>query len=241
MQYLPIKTRRLNPPQDDLFSVLDESLINLKEEDLVLITSKVVAIHQGRSLAFKDAPAKRELVEQEAEEFIEGHNKYFSSPLAIKYGAMFYGAGIDESNSGEYYTFLPDEPFEAAKEIWQYLKEKHKLEKLGVIITDSHSLPLRRGVSGISIGNWGFHPINNHVGKRDLFGREMKLSSTNISDSVSAGAAAVSGETDESTPLVIAREVPNVVFTDQDTRDEVLVAPEDDIYYPVTKIFYEKD
>ena len=240
MHYIPVKTRIMRPPQDDLFQVLDESLADVREKDIVLITSKVVAIHQGRCV-FREGADKRSLVEAEAEYLIEGYRQYAESPLAIKYGAMFYGAGIDESNSGDYYTLLPDTPYESSKAIWKFLTQKFQLKNIGVIITDSHSQPLRRGCLGISIGVWGFHPINHHVGKQDLFGRTIRLSSTNIADTVSAGAATVSGEAAECTPIVIARNVPNVRFTKQDTRHEILMPPEDDIYYPITRVFYERD
>lgn len=238
MQYIPIKTRIMMPPQDDLFSVLDESLIDLEEQDLLLVTSKIVAIHQGLCIPIESVD-KRKLVEQEAEHWIEAPAQYKDSPLAIKYGAMFFGAGIDESNSNNTYTLLPHEPFAAAKEIWQYVTKKHHLKELGVIITDSHSLPMRKGVLGISIGLWGFHPVDHHVGKKDLFGRVLQLSSTNIADAVSAGAAAVSGEADEGTPIVIARNVPNVVFTTADIRHEMLIDPKDDIYSTLLKPFFE--
>ena len=241
MQYIPIKTSVMQPPQDDLFSLLDEALIDVQEGDLILVTSKIVAIHQGRCIHFSDVSEKRALVEQEAEQWIEGHPQYAQSPIAIKYGAMFYGAGIDESNSGEYYSLLPETPFEAARDIWQYVIEKHAVKNVGIIITDSHSMPLRYGTLGISIGFWGFHPIDDHVGKKDLFFRTIRLSSTSIVDAVSAGAAAVTGEADECTPVTIARGVPHVRFTKEDTRDEILIPHKDDIYYPVTKVFFEKD
>jgi len=48
MQWIPIKTRTLFPPQDDLFAVFDESLVDVQEGDIVLVTSKVLAIYQGR-------------------------------------------------------------------------------------------------------------------------------------------------------------------------------------------------
>lgn len=239
MQYIPIKTRIMQPPKDDMYTLLDEYLTDVREGDMVLITSKIVAIHQGQCIPISDTLEKRTLVEQEAEYFVEGHLKYAQSPLAIKYGALFFGAGIDESNSNGYYTLLPKKPFDVAQEIWEYLRRKHNITNLAVVITDSHSLPLRRGCLGISIGLWGFHPIDHHVGKPDLFGRIMRLSSTNIADAVSAGAAAVSGEADECTPIIIVRGVPNVRFTSADTRHEILMPPEDDIYYPLLKIFYE--
>lgn len=238
MQYIPIKTRVMQPPKDDLYSVLDESVTDLQEGDLVLVTSKVVSIHQGKCVPV-DSVEKRALVEKESEYFVEGNTKYYSSPLSIKYNGLFFAAGIDESNADGHYIPLPDDPFKSAQEIWEYLRAKHGIESLGVIVTDSHSIPLRLGCLGIAIGFWGMHPITDHVGKKDLFGKDMRYSSTNIVDAVSAGAAAVCGETTETTPIVLARGVSNVRFTKEDTREEILISGEDDLYYPLLKPFYE--
>ncbi len=108
------------------------------------------------------------------------------------------------------------------------------------MVTDSHTAPLRRGATSIGIGFWGFHTVNHHTGKKDIVGREMLLSATNLVDAVSGAATVVGGELDECTPLCIARDVPHVRFTKQDTRHELLVAPEDDIYSPLLKPFFEK-
>lgn len=239
MHYLPIKTAIMQPPKDDLYSILDQYLADLREGDVVLITSKVVSIHQGRCIPITEATSKRSLVEKEAEYYFDGQTKYANSPLAIKYGALFYGAGIDESNANGHYILLPEKPYEFAHEVWIHLREKHHIEKLGVIITDSHSLPLRRGCMSISIGLWGFHPIEHHAGKPDLFNRKLTISSTNIADALSAGASLVTGEGNECMPITIVRDVPNIRYTKHDTRHEILIAPEDDIYYPLLKPFFK--
>ncbi|MEK7638573.1 MAG: coenzyme F420-0:L-glutamate ligase [Patescibacteria group bacterium] len=239
MQYIPIKTRVVEPPQDDLFSVLAESLKDVQEGDVLLITSKIVSIHQGRCVPVGSVE-KRLLVEQEADYLIEGHQKFMMSPLAIKHHALFYAAGIDESNANGHYVLLPEKPFDMAEAIWKFVREAHGLTNVGVIITDSHSQPLRVGAVGVSLGWWGFHPTESHKGKLDLFGRPLHFSVTNIVDCLAAGAGAVCGETNESTPLVIARGVPHLRFTKVDTRHELFKSQTDDIYYPLLKPFYER-
>ncbi|MCD5382114.1 MAG: coenzyme F420-0:L-glutamate ligase [Candidatus Pacebacteria bacterium] len=240
MQYIPIKTRIMQPPKDDLFAVLDKYLTGVQEGDVVLITSKIVAIHQGRCIPNTEV-TKRQLVEQEADYLIEGHTKYAMSPLAIKYHAMFYGAGIDESNANDHFILLPQKAFDIAEEIWKYLKQKHTLKNVGVIITDSHSQPMRMGAIGVSLAWWGFHPIESHKGKLDLFNRHMQFCTTNIVDCIAAGSNAVSGETAECTPIIMVRDVPNLTFTNIDTRHEVFQSQKDDIYYPLMKPFYTNE
>lgn len=239
MEYFAIKTRIMQPPQDSLFAVLDEYLTNVEEGDIVLITSKIISIHQGRCVPI-DSANKRDLVEQEADYLLDFKDKLTQSPLAIVHHSLFYAAGIDESNADGHYVLLPKKPFDIAEEIWNYLREKHGLKNVGVIITDSHSQPLRIGAIGISIAWWGFHPIESHKEKKDLFGRPIHFSVTNIVDALAGGSAVVCGETNESTPIVIARDVPNIIYTKQDTRHEVFKSQKEDIYYPLLKPFYDK-
>lgn len=42
MEYRAIKTRILQPPKDDMYSVFDEYLTDVHENDIVLVTSKIV-------------------------------------------------------------------------------------------------------------------------------------------------------------------------------------------------------
>jgi len=240
MKYIPIKTPVLKPPQDNLFQILENVFTDLCEGDLILITSKVVSIHQGRCVPV-DQAKKRNLVKQEADYLIKGYEEFNLPPLAIKHHALFYDAGIDESNADGHYVLLPEKPFDEAERIWKFISEKYDIHKFGVIITDSHSQPMRIGAIGIAIGWWGFHPIESHRGKKDLFNRPLHFSVTNIVDCVAAGAGAVCGETNESTPIVIARDVPNIQFTKIDTRHDLFKSRKEDIFYPLLKPFYKDE
>lgn len=222
----------MKPPQDDLFSVLNEALSAIQEGDIIAVSSKVVAIHEGHCVPV-DMVDKKELVAKEAELCIP--RTYWSSPLTIKHSAFIGTAGIDESNADGHYVLLPKDPFVSAKNIHDYLTKRFQIKNVGVVITDSHSAPLRRGAAGVAIGWWGFHPTINHVGKPDLFGREFKIEVSNIADALASGAGLVMGETDECQPVVIIRGTPNTSFTDTDTKDELFVSFEDDTF----RVLYE--
>ena len=228
MQLFPIKTRVLIPPKDDLYSVLDEYLTDVREGDVVLITSKVVAIHEGRSVSIEDVMNKDILIQNESELFLPV--SYRSRPITVIHNAVIASAGIDESNGAGYYILLPVNPFNSAKEIHRYVKKKFGLTQLGIVLTDSHSEPLRYGAMSISIGCWGLEPVVSHVGKPDLFGRETEYAKTNMVDALSAAATLVSGECAEACPIVIARDVQNVVYTEEDPRPSLFVPYEEDIF-----------
>ena len=238
MKLIPIKTRTFTPPQDNLYVILDESLHGVEERDIVLVTSKVVSIHEGRCVHM-DSSEKSELVIQEADYLYSPEGR--AHPITIVHHALILSAGIDESNGYGYHILLPEKPYESAREIHTYLQNRFKLRDVGVIVTDSHSLPFRYGAMSVSIGHYGFNPVESHIGKPDLFGRVMQYSKTNLVDALAASATLVSGECAEAQPVVIARDVPNIIFTMEDTQKELCVPLEEDIYRALFRDFRKSD
>ncbi len=237
MHVLPVKTRIVRPPKDDLFGVLDEFLPKLSERDVVVVTSKIVSIGEGRCVAIGSLAEKDALIAKEADylaRFSETHRSVFS----IKGHAIVGSAGIDESNSNGYWTLWPKKPFDSAEEIWQHLRRKYGVNRLGIIITDSTSPPMRLGCIGTSIGFFGFHPLQRYIGKPDIFGRKFKFERANLVDGIAAAAVVAMGEGDEQTPLALVRDVPSLRFVSYDTSHELLIRPKEDIYYPILKPLY---
>lgn len=46
MQFIPVRTRLLQAPKDNLFSVFDDYFPQLEDGDMLFISSKILAIHQ---------------------------------------------------------------------------------------------------------------------------------------------------------------------------------------------------
>lgn len=233
MDFLPVKTRKFLPPKDDLFSLLDESLPALKEKDVVVISSKVVAIGQGRTVKARSMKQKLELIKQEA----DGYLKEQVHGLTLKGSALIPYAGIDRSNSNGYYVLWPKNPHLEAKKIWQYLRRRFRLKQLGVIIIDSFCLPLRWGHYGLSIGFFGFHPNRSFDGTKDIFGHKIKFANSNYVDALAGLSGVIMGETDEQTPLLIIRGFNKLQFTAQSCLDEFTAKPTNDLYAPLLKLF----
>jgi dihydrofolate synthase / folylpolyglutamate synthase len=221
------------PPKDDLWAAVVESLPELKDNDIVLVSSKVVAIDQGRCLATEDFD-KEQLIKEEAEIIIP--RSYQNSPLIVKHHAFIGSAGIDESNGDGYYILLPEDIFAFAKEFQRKLREHFNLSNLGMVVVDSHSVPFRYGAMGVALGWWGIEPVQDHRGRTDLFGRKIQYERSNLVDGLAAGATVLMGEVDECIPLVIARKVPNVTFSDEDTNKSLFMPYEVDAF----RILYEK-
>ena len=237
MKFIPVKTRAIMPPRDNIYPILDTSLKTLKEGDVLFITSKVLAIHQGRCVMV--APGiKERLIKKEAERYAPSHLRSWKNLyLTIKEHTLIANAGIDESNANGYYVLWPRGSTKLAKEIRAYLQKKFHIKKLAVVVTDSHIIPLRHGTFGISIGFYGMKPLYDYRGTPDIFGRLLKHTTKNIVDALAAMAVLLMGEGNEQTPMMVLRGAKFIVFTDKDTHRQSVVAPKNDLYAPLWKDF----
>ena len=121
MRFIKIKTRAFQPPRDDIYKLMNDHLPSLREGDILIVTSKIVAIHQGRCEKI-GKKTKRGLAMGEADMYLPGKNQY--SFLTIKDNAIVSSAGIDSSNGRGYYILPPNNPNSEARKIRQFLKKK---------------------------------------------------------------------------------------------------------------------
>ena len=225
MEVLPVRIPTLTPPQQDLAPVLAASLPPLTDRDIVCISSKVIAIDEGRCIPTSTAD-KAALIEAEADLVIPV--EYKTRPLTVKHHTFLGNAGIDESNGKGHHVLSPVDPFASAARWYAWLRACYQLTELGVVVTDSRSQPFRLGASGVALGWWGIEPIQSHIGELDLFGTELRYERSNVVDGLAAGANLVMGETNAGVPVVVARGVPECTFTDTNTREHLFVSPEHD-------------
>jgi F420-0:gamma-glutamyl ligase len=202
------------------------------EGRILAITSKIVSIAESRLVPRSEA-SKKELVHREADRIV-GELRY-ESILTVKHQHLIVSAGIDESNSenGDYILY-PRDPFESACRIHAGLKKHFALDRLGVLLTDSRTHPLRRGVVGISLAHFGFRGVDNKMGSSDLFGTPLKMTQVNVADAVAASAVFCMGESNESKPLALV-DAP-VSFEErplEDHRAECSLPWDEDMYSPV--------
>lgn len=242
MQVIPIKTKKFLPPKDDLYEEL-KRLPKLKEGDVLIITSKVLAIHQGRCVKIKTGSRKEktELAKKQTKYFLKRpYKKGKYSFLTIINKALISSAGIDKSNGNGYYILLPNKLKKQTREIWEFLKKRDHIKKLGVIVSDSQCVPMRLGTIGVSIGFFGFEPVIDVRKKPDIFGQPLQITRINLTDALAVIGNSIMGESSEQTPLVIIRGYKNIKYTTKDASQKLLINPKDDMYAPLLKIFKKK-
>jgi coenzyme F420-0:L-glutamate ligase len=238
MRIKPVQSLPITPHTITIDEFLDVTVPPLRDYSIVVITSKVVSICEG-SVVQMETISKSDLIHSEAEYYLPADNTYGLS-LTIKQGTLIINAGIDESNGSGHYILWPKDPMASAAYIRKYLMEKNSITHLGVVITDSRTMPLRWGVFGTAIAHAGFMGLKNYIGTKDIFSRKLIHTQANIAEGLAAAAVLVMGEGDECTPVAIIEDVPFVEFTDRPNIIDT-IALEADIYAPMlTKVEWKK-
>ena len=217
--------------------VLEHAGQYLKEKSVLVVASKIVSVSENRTCPIKQMD-KKQLVQQESDHYL-GTTQGFH--LTIKHQLLVPSAGIDESNSenGDYILY-PKDPFASVKTLATQIKNELSLKNLGIIMTDSRSFPLRRGVVGVALAYTGFQGIKSLVGETDLFGqRVLRVTKINLIDGLAAAAVLLMGEGGESRPLAIIDEIP-LVFTQDSDSSEMHIPLEEDLYYPLYQHLLQK-
>lgn len=221
LELFGIKTPLIRPG-DDVGSVLicsiRDSGLTIKDGDIIVLAESAVATAEGRvvdlmtvipgreaqELGEKYAvdPREMELVLQECDEILGGVP---GAVLTITRGNMSPNAGIDGSNAPEgCVVLLPEDPAASAARIRCQLQKAFGC-RLGIIVGDSRTQPMRLGCVGIALGCSGLRPVEDARGSKDLFGKELTITSKATADNLMSAAQLIMGEAGESIPAVVVR------------------------------------
>lgn len=212
---------------DILVKSLQETQIELHDNDIIVLAQKIVSKSEGRMVnlatvtpsqhaielaqkADKD-PRVMELMLQESNEVLR--IRIGTIIVEHKLGFVCANAGIDHSNvmSGgnteDYVLLLPEDPDRSARNIREKIKQTTG-KTIGVMIIDSHGRAWRNGTVGICIGLSGLPAIVDERGWKDLFGYALKITIVGVADELAAAASLVMGQAAEGIPAVHVRGFP---------------------------------
>ena len=233
MKVTAIKTKKVEVG-DKLFEILDESLPKLQERDVVVITSKIVAITQGRLIKNDGKITKHDVMLKEADYYLPEEYVNYGIYMTIKNNFMVASAGVDESNGHGYFILWPEKFVETTNQIWNYLRDKHKIKNLGVVISDSKIIPMRKGTSGVGLAWAGFKPLRDYIGKPDIFGHNLRVTKASVVDGIAAAAVLNMGEGKEQTPLAVVSDISNIEFVERtptkEELNEMSISKDEDVY-----------
>lgn len=226
----PIRCAIFRPLQS-LEEYVVQSVPKLHDADILVVTSKIVALSEGRVVT-DGSGKKTRLIKQESEQAIKTRWCY----LTLKDGHWCPNAGIDESNADGKLILWPKDSYQTATTLRRILMKKYKLRKFGILITDSRTFPLRAGVTGVALGYAGFKGLRDYRGRPDIFGRSLTMTQTNVADTLASAAVLEMGEGNEQMPLAIIREA-TVKFAERVDPMELVIDHSNDLYRPLFQHF----
>ncbi len=209
-------------PGDDLaaFIATAASEIGLRDEDVLVVTQKVVSKAEGRVVELsavepreearawaarwdKD-PRQVELVLEESAEIV----RMAEGGLIIgrtRHGFVCANAGVDVSNAGggDAATLLPVDPDRSARELRDRLGILAGARP-AIVISDSFGRPWRNGIVNVAIGAAGLEPLVDLRGQPDVAGREMHATILAVADELASAADLVGGKVTQR-PVVVVR------------------------------------
>jgi len=228
MQLIPIKTPLIKEG-DDLAAILTDQ-VKLEEDDILIVSSKAIAMAEGAVIDLKKieitdegkkwaekigrTPEFRQAVINEANRL--NGTVCGSCPNAMLTdikpdglegnGILVANAGLDQSNIDDGYAIgWPHDPLASTVKLQKDLINKSG-KKIAVILTDSCCRPRRLGLTALALTVSGIEPFENHRGKPDLFGKELKMTSEAVADQLATAGNMLMGNADQSIPAVIARD-----------------------------------
>ncbi len=226
IQLLPLDGMPEVAEGDDLAALIaaaaDAAGIRLTDDDVVVVTQKVVSKAEGRVVDLASVQARPEarewadrwqkderqveLVLRESAEVV----RWADGGLIIsrtRHGFVCANAGVDVSNTGrgalERATLLPEDPDASAQDIRARLGALTGASP-AVLVTDSFGRPWRDGITDVTIGASGIDVLADLRGMPDADGRELHATVVAVADELASAAELAAGKA-SGRPVVVVR------------------------------------
>lgn len=224
MLLIPIQTPLLNSG-DDLASIFVHAS-EIQAGDILVISSKAIATVEGAAIDLSKMRPSDEAKEWSVKtgrspQFMEAtldemkrlHGKIIGDcpgailtevkPTGLSTGTILTAnAGMDESNVEKGWAIgWPMNPLQSAKNIRKKLGGK-----IAVLISDSCCHPRRLGVTAFALVACGIDPTSNLIGRKDLFQKNMRITTEAVADQLATTANILMGNDAQSIPAVIIRD-----------------------------------
>ncbi|GAA2101726.1 coenzyme F420-0:L-glutamate ligase [Kitasatospora saccharophila] len=207
LHVLPVRGLPEIAAGDDLAELIAKAG-GFEDGDVVVVTSKVVSKAEGRLVraddreAAIDAETVRVVARRGRSRIVENRN-----------GLVMAAAGVDASNTPPgTILLLPVDPDASARLLRARLQELTG-RRLAVLITDTFGRPWRSGLTDVAIGAAGLPVLEDHRGRVDSHGNELRLTVTATADELAAAADLVKGKA-TGTPVAVVRGLAGLVTED---------------------------
>ena len=184
-------------PGDDLAAMILERT-ELRDGDVVVVTSKVVSKMEGRLVVLDtDDPGAREAARQaaiDAETVRVVASRGGLRIVETRQGYVMAAAGVDASNLARTeLALLPVDPDASAESLREAFLEQAGVH-VGVVVTDTTGRPWRGGLTDVALGVAGLTAVTDPRGASDAYGNVLGITQVAIADELAAAGDLVKGK-----------------------------------------------
>jgi coenzyme F420-0:L-glutamate ligase / coenzyme F420-1:gamma-L-glutamate ligase len=219
----------------DLAGLICAAAPDLRDGDILVVTSKIVSKAEGRV-----THADRErAIDDEAVRVVARRGP--TRIVETRHGLVLAAAGVDASNTAPgTVVLLPEDPDGSARRLRKALGERLGID-VGVVVTDTMGRPWRVGQTDTAIGAAGIAPLRDHRGEPDTFGNTLEVTVAAVADEIAAAADLVKGKTTQM-PVAIVRGLAELVTGTDGPGAAALVRPaaEDMFRLGAADVLYER-
>jgi coenzyme F420-0:L-glutamate ligase/coenzyme F420-1:gamma-L-glutamate ligase len=243
LEIVPIKINKEILRGDDLTKLILSSYSKSKfnDDDILIISQKIISKQEGRTVdlslvipsilaigiaaEYNKDPKLVEVILSESNRIVRMENEVIITET--KNGFICANSGVDESNTENgNVTMLPLDSDKSAENIKQEIL-KRTGKNIAVLITDTFGRPFRMGQANCAIGVSGIDSILDYKGKKDSFGKTLRVTEIAIADELCSAAELVMGKT-LNCPVAIVR---NFKFQRNNGTVNSLKRPENEDFF----------
>jgi coenzyme F420-0:L-glutamate ligase/coenzyme F420-1:gamma-L-glutamate ligase len=233
----------------DLAALIADAAPDLRDGDILVVTSKVISKAEGRVVR----TTREQAIAAETVRVVARRGP--ATIAETRHGLVLAAAGVDASNTAPgTVVLLPADPDESARQLRKALRDtapkpqRRKLAEaqqvspaahpealeeqtrgrsgvnVGVIVTDTLGRPWRVGQTDAAIGAAGLAPLRDYRGETDTFGNQLEVTLAAIADEIAAAADLVKGKANH-IPAAIVRGLAHLVTSDDGPGAQALIRP----------------
>lgn len=189
---------------DDLAGLLG-TRADLRDGDVLLVTSKVVSKAEGRVATVDKAAAAA----AETDRVVATRGA--TAIVRTRRGLVMANAGVDASNTrAGTVVLLPEDPDASARRLRERLAA-HTGPNVAVVVTDTFGRAWRTGQTDVAVGAAGLEVLRDYAGRVDAHGNELAVTAPAVADELAAAADLVKGKL-SGVPAAVVRGLPAVVL-----------------------------
>lgn len=208
---------------DDLGKIIVDAAnrqnLSLRNSDVLIVAQKIVSKSEGSIVDLREVtpskfakkiarrarkdPSHVEVILNQTKEIIRMQDHHLITET--HHGFVCANAGVDRSNVEDKssVSLLPKDSDLSARRLRRRIKELSGTD-VAVVISDTFGRPWRVGQINLAVGVSGMKPLFDYRGRKDLYGRSLKLTIMAVADELASAGELVMRKSD-GIPVTVVR------------------------------------